>query len=276
MSSLTKQLSMSALKEMDVEARSWRAPMDPPGPMSTKPSWRGAHHPKRDDSMIHLPSKKPPCSVAPPATIESHERSLSWTSRKGKGRVMEYTKPSLVVNSSWDDSWRDVSSDGWGRVGSQRSSSRSSWFFAESQDGWSQPDSVRSWGTEAVTSSSEDWEGCSSVWLNQPSASKTSEFVSIGLERTSSSKRPRPLSPENDRQSWKWKYPADDTLLSSILVKYRKDYLEAPLPLTTIQNDACLAHPYLSPQNPGQATWNDQYLRCAIIRFPDVHSEVKF
>ena len=122
------------------------------------------------------------------------------------------------------------------RVGSQRSSSQSSWFFAESQDGWSQPDSTRSWGTEVVTLSSEDWEGCSSVWLNQPSASRTSEFVSIGLERTSSSKHPHPLSPENDRQSWKRKYPADDTLLSSILVKYRKDYLEAPLPLTMIQN----------------------------------------
>ena len=82
--------------------------------------------------------------------------------------------------------------------------------------------------------------------------------------------------PGNDCWLWKQKYPADDTLLSSILVKYQKDYLEAPLPLTTIQNDACLAHPYLSPQNPGRATWNDQYLRCAIIRFPDVRSEVKF
>lgn len=271
--SLAKQLSTSALMGTDVTTLSLQVPGDPP---SKKLSHKRARLPK--DKLTIVPSRKPSRSIAPSAEVDAGWLSSGWASGKGKGKATEgNAKLSLVIDDSparsSSDTWRAISSEDWI---SEKDLSQSSWSLAESQGGWSQANS-----RAVLTPTSDEWEGCSSSgWGSQPSVSKVSESSSIiGLERSSSSalsKRRRPLSPENEYQSWKRKCHIDKNPLSSNLARYREEYLTVPIPLTTIPNDASHVHPYLSMQSVDRAVWNDQYLRWAIIRFPNPRSEVKF
>ena len=95
--------------------------------------------------------------------------------------------------------------------------------------------------------------------------------------RLSALKRPRPRlsSSPKDEPFLKRRSPPSK-LGPSVILGYKAAFLNVSPPLTTVGGCPPQAHPFLTLSSPERAIWNDPYLRCAIVRFPEARSEVKF
>ena len=93
--------------------------------------------------------------------------------------------------------------------------------------------------------------------------------------RLPASKCPRLLSSPKDEPPLKRCSPPSK-LGPSVILGYKAAFLNVSPPLTTVGRCLPQAHPFLMLSSPQHAIWNNPYLRCAIIRFPEACSEVKF
>ena len=252
--------------------------------LPSMPNWRNAKRVPEADLLLPIPTRKPAHSVR--RVDSSTKLSSPQYHNKGKSRATEEDATttmdiSLVDCESTAMVWEGTQSDGWGpeRASSSRSGwpPTSSWGEAVQDKGW---DTWNAWKPTSPLMAGGEWEGTTSVWTEKLPTTKSPVSMSVGSEGTSGStqsKRPRPPSREEGRLIEKRKSEFKSSALpSSTMVRLRESYLQAAVPLTPIDNALYHSHPHLSQNNLRRARWNPQYLRWAIVRFPDIRSEVKF
>ena len=229
-----------------------------------KPTW-GKHCIPLEGRFDMPPSSRPPphCGPAPPPMQAPNGRGelvgqLSIGNGKGKAKKTNFwTADQYAGNDHWGEDDAQYTSG----FGTDTSADMSVSEWENSTGGWD-ANIISAWGRSPEHPEPR---------LSPLSALGTSDRPS----ESSSSKRlcdspPPEKSPSTKRRVLQWARQDFTPLLSF----YRTQYLEASPPLTTIEGGVGF-HPYLSPDSMQQTTWNDQYIRSAIMHFPDARSEVK-